>query len=100
ILDRNPGYGLILPPFRIAAIFPCTQEIVIVVWMIVRSVEKSLELGIGHGCAINIETVNVHSMPMKTPRRIFPRILNIYPGIIAAFDFNATNLKVVVTLRD
>src|SRR5208283_2049543 len=98
ILDRYPCDGLVIPTLGIAAILPGAQEVVIVFGRVVRRVQESLELSIGHWRPIDIETMNVHAMAMEAARRIFPRILHICPGIVAALDFNTAHLKVVVCL--
>src|ERR1035437_1266198 len=65
--------------------------------MVVRSVQESGKLSIRYRRAINIKTMNVHSLPMETACRIFPGILHIRSGIVAALDLNAARLKVEVT---
>jgi hypothetical protein len=100
ILDRNPGHGLIFPARRIAPIFPVTQEIVVVLWTIVGCTQEFLELGVCHRRAVDKEATDVYSMPVGSPGGVFPRILHIHTGIVAALDFNAAHLKVVVSLRN
>src|SRR5689334_7014313 len=46
IFNGDPGYRLVIPPFRVAAIVPIAKEIVVVGRMIMRGFEKLLELRI------------------------------------------------------
>ena len=61
-------------------------------------VQKLLELLIGDGCAVHIKAGDVHALAMKTPRRVFPGILHVHSGIVAAFDFNSLHCEIVVGL--
>src|SRR5579864_6040548 len=100
IFHGNPSYRLVCPPWWKVSIFPVAQEIMIVPWVIGGRIQELFELGVGHGNPINIETVHMNALPMKAPWTLFPGILYIDSGIVAAFDFNPTYLKIVVPFRN
>src|SRR5713226_5758804 len=72
----------------------------VILGMIVRGVQKGVELGIGHGSTVHIEARGVTAVAMGAPRDIFPGILHINPGIISALYLNPTHVKVVVSSRN
>src|SRR5580698_3383690 len=100
ILDRYPCDGLVIPTFGIAAILPtlpAAQKVVIVLRVIVGRIQEFTELGIGYGRSVDIKTMYVDLVPVETPRNIFPRILHIRSGIVAAFNFDAAHFEVDVS---
>ena len=100
ILDRHPSHRFVLPSLGIGAISPVAQKIVIILWVVFGGIEECLELSIGYGSPIEIETRNMNAMTMRASRCVLPGILHIDTWIVSAFDFDAVYLKVVVALRD
>ncbi len=61
--------------------------------MVVGCIDEFFKFRIRNRRSIDVETVNVHAVPMKAPRRIFPGILHIDSGIIAALTSIPLTLK-------
>src|SRR5260370_14034750 len=70
----------------------------VVLGTIITLCQELLKLCIRHRRAINEETFQVHSMIMEATSDLFPGILHIDTGIVAAFNFDAPYLKIIVTL--
>src|SRR5258708_30230135 len=66
--------------------------------MIVRGVEELFELRGGDGRTVDVISVEMQAAKMRAARRIFPGILDVNAGIVAAFDFDAADGKVEVAL--
>src|ERR1700676_5043825 len=98
VFDRDPRHRLVVPPRRVIAVLPRSQEVVIVLWMIVGGIYEFLEFGIRYRRPIDIKRVQVHSMAMKSTCVRFPWILHIYSRIVSPLYFNATHLKVIIAL--
>jgi len=100
IFERHPGDGFRVPaggeiPFR-----PITQEIVILGGVIVRGVEKLLELRIGDGRTVDVIGVEMQAMKMRAAGGIFPGILDVDAGIVATFNFDAADGKIEIAFGD
>src|SRR5215472_19265948 len=100
IFERNPGYGPIVPASRILPILPVAQEIQIIRGVIVSDIEKLLEFRIGHGKFVDIEGGNVHSVFVKSPGSVFPRILHIDTNIVETLDLNPPHLEKEIAFRN
>ena len=97
VFKRNPSDGLVVPACRIGAVAPVTQEIQIVVWMVVGRVEKFLELRVRDWIFVDPERLHVHGMIMKASRRILPGILNVHADIVETLNLNSLHTKAEVT---
>src|SRR6267378_2860416 len=98
IFERDPGDGFRVPAGGEISFRPVAQEIVIVGGVIVRGVEELFELRVGDGCAVDVVAVEMEAVKMRAARRIFPGILDVNAGIVAAFDFDAADGEVEVGL--
>src|SRR5271163_2026751 len=72
IFESDPGHRLISPSLRICAILPILQKVLIILRMVLRSIQKLLEFGIRDRKFVHVESVNMHSMFVETPWRVFP----------------------------
>src|SRR5581483_3371080 len=62
--------------------------------------EKLFELGVGYRSLIEIKRMDVNDVVVRASWHIFPWILHIYTGIIAAFDLNSAYPKFEISFRN
>src|SRR5262249_41575769 len=98
VFHRDPGHRLVCPAIRITSALPVPQEVMVIRWMVASRFQKSLELSVCNRRAINIEAANMQAMTMRPSWSWLPGILNVYTGVVATFNFNATYLETEVGL--
>src|SRR3954470_20323185 len=64
--------------------------------MVVGRVYELLEFNIGNWILVDVERVQVHWMLVEPPRRVLPRILNVYPHVIEAFNFDSRHAEMEI----
>src|SRR5260370_20953617 len=68
--------------------------------MMVGDIDELLELRVGYWILVDPERLEMHRVVMEASRSILPRILHINPDIIEAFNLNAFNTELEVSLRN
>ena len=92
--------GLFAPAVRVRSVRPVTQKIVVVGGVIFLRIEEFFELGVRYRRAIQVERFHVHALAVRAARSVFPGVLNIYAGVVAAFDFFAADYEIVIAFGD
>src|SRR5438132_12318592 len=68
--------------------------------MVVRSVQKSLELSVCDRILIDVERFDVHGMLVKTARCDFPGISHVHADVVRSFDFYTAHFEEKVRFRN
>ena len=100
IFKRDPGDGAIVPALRIAAVLPVAQKVDGVGGRVVRGVEELLELGVGDGELVDEERGHLHLVLVEAARGVFPWVLDIDAGVVAAFDLGTLHAEVETRRRE
>src|SRR6202000_550971 len=94
VFQRYPRYRLVCPAFRIGALLPITEKIVIVFWMVGRGIHDLLALSIGDWITVHVEGRYLHGVSVIAAWRVLPRILHVDSVPIAALDLDTGHLEV------
>src|SRR5580700_5631288 len=68
--------------------------------MVVRHIQKLLELSIRDRILIDVKRFYAHGMLMETARGILPRILDVNTNIVRSFDFYSTHSEEKIRFRN
>src|ERR1022692_4149375 len=79
VFYRHPGDRLIRPTIRVRFVAPVLQEVVSVFRMILRGVQKLLEVRISHRITVDVDRFHRERMVVAAAGRVFPRILHVQP---------------------
>ncbi len=100
VFDRYPGDRLFRPAFGIGTVPPVLQKIMIVARMVVRGIEKLLEVGIGDWIFVDEERFDWACLRMMPACLVFPGILHIHADVVIAFDLDSGDSKLKVAARN